>query len=399
MARGSIVKRCPVCKTNRAGATECRHKEAVYSVVYRVCKKQYWETVGPNKKDAERKLAGVIAQINSGGYVKPTDIIFKDFSGKWLEAYARVSVKPSTFRTYENTIHHHLIPAFGDSELKQILPERIQSYVSELRKQRSPKTVNNVIILLRTMFKYARRWKYVREDPMQDIDNMPLQHREMAYLNVAEINLLLKHAHEPFKTLLLTAIMTGMRRGELLALQWGDLDWHSSRIFVHRGLDWSSRNEAGEGKQRWQFVSPKSKRSERTIEMSPALREALQIHKISAPVSQHDLVFCNNNGNPLDPDNLVKREFHPLLVTAGLRKIRFHDLRHTYTSLLIAQNENIKFIQSQLGHASIQTTLDRYGHLLPNTQGEVGQRIDKQIFSVPAEGFSYQSAANTVLTK
>ena len=124
--------------------------------------------------------------------------------------------------------------------------------------------------------------------------------------------------------------------------------------------------------------------SERSIVMSPVLKEALEIHKINAPVSQYDLIFCNREGNPLDPDNLVKREFHALLVTVGLRRIRFHDLRHTYTSLLIAQNENIKFIQSQLGHASIQTTLDRYGHLLPNTQGEVGQRIDKQIFGTSA---------------
>lgn len=105
------------------------------------------------------------------------------------------------------------------------------------------------------------------------------------------------------------------------------------------------------------FTSPKSKRSVRAIGMSPQLREASQIH----------------------------REFHPALVRAGLRKIRFHDLRHTYTTLLIAQDANAKFIQAQLGHASIQTTFDRYGHLLPVKGDEVGLRLDATVFGSSRE--------------
>jgi len=94
-----------------------------------------------------------------------------------------------------------------------------------------------------------------------------------------------------------------------------------------------------------------------------------------------DIIFCNKAGKPLDPDNLVKREFQPALRMAGLRMIRFHDLRHTFTSLLIAQGENIKFIQSQLGHSSIQTSMDRYGHLLPVDREGVGTRLDNLVFN------------------
>ena len=106
-------------------------------------------------------------------------------------------------------------------------------------------------------------------------------------------------------------------------------------------------------------------------------------------------MFCKAD-NPIDPQNFIKREFEPALMRAGLRpglsssnifvartgKVRFHDLRHTYATFLIAQNENIKFIQSQLGHASIQTTIDRYGHVLPNTHHGVGERLDKLVFGV-----------------
>ena len=96
-----------------------------------------------------------------------------------------------------------------------------------------------------------------------------------------------------------------------------------------------------------------------------------------------DLVFANEDGNPMEPNNKVKREFLPSLRRAGLRHVPFHSLRHTFTALLIAQGENIKYIQSQLGHASVQTTLDRYGHLLPATHKEAAQRLDQTLFGAP----------------
>ena len=111
------------------------------------------------------------------------------------------------------------------------------------------------------------------------------------------------------------------------------------------------------------------------------MKEALEIHRITAVENLYVLVFCNKEGKPIDGKNMTARDFHPTLRLAGLRKIRFHDLRHTFTTLLINQNENIKFIQSQLGHASIQTTIDRYGHLLPCDQHGVGVKLDGQIFS------------------
>jgi hypothetical protein len=118
----------------------------------------------------------------------------------------------------------------------------------------------------------------------------------------------------------------------------------------------------------------------RRIVMSPVLRQALEQHRLIGRASEMDLVFSNENGLSLDPENLIKREFLPALDRAGLRRIRFHDLRHTYASLLISQGENIKFIQSQLGHASAKTTLDRYRHLMPNLENDAARRLDKTVF-------------------
>lgn len=380
MASGCVIKRCKVCRREgKTGLESCNHREARYVVIYRVGNKQKWETIGSVKKDAEKRLAQIIYEVNNGTYYKPTDTLFKEFTEKWLEKYASVSVKSTTLRTYRQSIKTHLLPFFGNKLLRNITTEDIQGFVAETSKRRKPKTVNNLLILLKTILKHAKNWNYIKYNPASDIKNVKSEHKEMDFLKPNELRLLLNQAREPYKTMFLTAALTGMRRGELLALQWGDVDWNSNTIFIRRSIYWAADKDRS-----WQFTSPKSKRSIRAIVMSPKLKEALQIHRLSSMVNQYDLIFCNGKGNPIEPNNMVKRHFLPALSFAGLRRVSFHSLRHSYTSLLIAQGENIKFIQSQLGHASIQTTLDRYGHLLPVNQVGVGERVDQQLFGVSA---------------
>jgi len=127
---------------------------------------------------------------------------------------------------------------------------------------------------------------------------------------------------------------------------------------------------------------------------SPALKVALRECWVIRKENTYDLVFTNSVGEPLDPDNLVRREFHPALSRAGLRRIRFHDLRHTYAALLISQGENIKFIQHQMGHASIQTTMDCYGHLLPEVSQGTGRRLDETVFGESVSKMSAKSPSD-----
>jgi len=380
MARGSIVKRCRICrKEGKSGYDKCKHRESVYSILYRVGNKQKWETVGSNKKNAEKILAQRISHINNGIYYQSDEIVFNDFIDKWLDEYAAPRIKSHTFYQYQNTLKCHVRPALGYLYTSKISPHDIRALMSALIKKRSAKTVNNVLTIMKTVFNYARRWGYIRISPAEDVEKYRLEHREMDFLQPDEIVLLLKHCQEPFKTLLLTTVLTGMRKGELLGLQWKDVDWNSNTIHVKRSLKYKFKN-TDKDKVSWYFDAPKTKSSVRAVTMSPRLKEALEIHLITSPVNENDLIFSNKEGNPLDPDNLIKRNFQPALKMAGLRHIRFHDLRHTYTSLLIAQGENIKFIQSQLGHSSIQTTMDRYGHLLPIDRIGVGNRLDNLVF-------------------
>ncbi|GJM43229.1 MAG: hypothetical protein DHS20C21_00710 [Gemmatimonadota bacterium] len=169
-----------------------------------------------------------------------------------------------------------------------------------------------------------------------------------------------------------TTVLTGMRRGELLGLQWGDVDWANERLFVRRALYGGEVSEL------------KSRRSYRAVFMSPTLVATLRAHRVASPPSELDLVFCNSHGRALDPDDMIKRGFMPALRRAGLRRLRFHDLRHTFASLLIHQGENVKLIQEQLGHASITVTIDRYGHLLPGAGESAAAKLDTTVFGPSA---------------
>ena len=369
--RGSIVRKV------------IKNGELRYHCVARIGDKQVWRLGGSTKKEAERVLADWVAELNNGTYFKPKDILFKIFAEEWLLNYAFTRVKESTLRSYRNVLKKHILPQLGHYPLNQITPRIIQNFIASILKiGKTKKTANNHLVLLKRMFKIAIEWEFIRSNPAANIKQFQVEREEMEFLQTHEIPLLLKYAYEPFKTFFLTAVLTGMRRAEILGFQWGDIDWRNNKIYVRRSLYWLSKAEMNErdDKQRWRFITPKTKRSRRAIEMSPTLREALQIYQIKSRANESDLVFCNDRGNPIDPDNMIKREFNPLLVRAGLRKIRFHDLRHTYATIVISVDPNPKIAQYQLGHASAQTTLDTYGHAFPNDFASLGRKIDEKIF-------------------
>lgn len=210
----------------------------------------------------------------------------------------------------------------------------------------------------------------------EGIKSLREEHKEKDFLTPEEIRLLLRHSDEPYRTLFMTAVVTGMRRGEVMGLLWGDIDWNSNVIHVRHNLSYF---QGKDGRRTWRLLSPKSTKSIRAVPMPQELREALEIYRLSAPVSPHDLVFCYKDGEPLHPDWIIKSEFHPALTRAGLRRIRFHDLRHTYAAILLTHAVNIKVIQTLLGHVSIETTLDTYGHLLPGAANEVGAKMSEVV--------------------
>ena len=148
-------------------------------------------------------------------------------------------------------------------------------------------------------------------------------------------------------------------------MKWGNVDFEKRRINIRQTYD------------PYGYREPKSKSGKRSIVMSPRLVEVLSQHKTTLEKNGNDdHVFQNTKGGPLNYANVISREFHPALERAGIRSIRFHDLRHTYGALTASMGAPPKFIQAQMGHASLVVTLDTYGHLMPSAYVGFGERFD-----------------------
>lgn len=224
-----------------------------------------------------------------------------------------------------------------------------------LPKKVSLKTLSNEIVLIKQIFKHAHRWGYIKQNPAEYIQRPKMEKRDIKILDPAEAKLLLDNCDQLYRVALLTAILTGVRAGELWALKWKNVDWNSKRFHVLESV-WKNR-----------FQTLKTKFSIRGIDLSDDLIDELKKWKLTCPINDPDLMFPSAEGKISCHENVIKRHFEPALRRAGLIHVSFHSLRHTNASMRIQAGQNIKYISTQLGHSSVKVTLDTYGHLFNDT--------------------------------
>lgn len=394
-----------------ARRTNIRRRGKSWVVHFRVGGRQTWRSF-KTREEAELYLATAQVKLATGEFRPSTKIRFADYAQEWLVTYARAHVSQKTFEGYESSLRVHLVPELGDLHLSAITRKAIDDlvadwatagprYESRLRAFRrheeqrareekrparpvrlghSPKTIANALVPLREMLSHAVDWGYLSSNPAERVrrPRTNVGHEQMHVLTPQQVSALLENASAEAQTLLLCAVTTGVRRGEILGLMWGDVDWRSRRLWVRRsvGLD-------------GHFQVPKTRNSTRAIALTATALTALGEHRRKSRFKgEHELIFPSERGTPLDGRNMVRRYFDPALSRAGLPHMRFHDLRHTFASLLIAQGEHPKLISEQLGHASIQITLDRYGHLLDQSYGDASARLEATLFGTPAASVS-----------
>ena len=328
-----------------------QRKGNIYYAVVAVNGKRKWVKGGITKKAAQKKLNEILPEIDQGTYRELTKATFKEFSEVWLKNHAEPGVKPSTLAGYRDIIKRLLDPAFGRYSMPDIVTGHLQAFVAERLKVVSAKTVINEIVVMKEMFRHALRWGYLKHNPAEYVDRPRSVKPDIEILSPEEVEKVLSVAQSHYRLAFLTGFLTGMRAGELWGLQWSDVDWNSKRLYVRRSL-WKG-----------QFGTPKSKCSVRMIDIPESLVKELKHWKLACCVSEHDSIFPSPEGKLSQHDNVVKRYFNSALRLAGLRKVAFHSLRHSNASMRIRAGQNIKYIQTQMGHASINITLDIYGHL------------------------------------
>lgn len=308
-------------------------------------------------------------KIVNGTYKVDSNITFADFAEEWINYYAKPRFKPTSLETTLSFINTHFIPHFGDKRLADIGLYDLEQYVAlKLTQELEASSVQRQITPLKTMFKTAAKWGFIKTNPAIDLEKPRARKKEMNFLTPAEIPKLLEHVHPNYFTDVFTGIFTGMRISELCAITWTDVNFEDNYIDVNKQL------------HKGEFTDLKSQAAYRKIFMSPALKHVLLEHKKGCLPSELDLVFPSAKGNPKQRNRLGKRGLSPAVKHAGIgKKIRVHDLRHTFAALLISQKETLKFIQQQMGHNSIRVTIDKYGHLIPEDYEDVGERLDKRI--------------------
>lgn len=342
-----------------------RKRKGSYQVRWHLGEGHYKAKSFTRKKEAEKFLSQVVSQVHEGTYREIKPINFEAFSNLWLKTHGP-NLRESTYSLYEGMIRVHFVPFFGKSPLTAIGIDDIQRLLSEKGQTSSPATVHSMRRILVKMFNHAKKWGYLKENPARETEPPQIPYQEMSYLTPQEADKFisfLKENDPSYFCLFQTALQTGLRLGELLALKWEDIEAGIIRVKrqIHKG----------------RISEPKSKRGMRQVPIPKALEKALKEHKLASRPSSEGWVFPSEAGTPINGRNLIRRHFEPALKASGVKKIRFHDLRHSYGAHLVAAGVHAKAIQEALGHASIKTTLDRYGHLMPSAFSQVAEALDK----------------------
>jgi integrase len=340
---------------------------------------RHFETVKGHKGDAERRLREVLNSLDKGICTPPGRLTVAEHLKNWLSGYVKANCSQRTFDGYEAIIEHHLIPALGHIQLKQLQPQGIQAYYGQACERLSARTVHHHHRVLSQSLKYAVRQGCLGRNPCELVDAPSPHKKAMRTLTPGEVESLLRTAQDSqYYPVIYAAVSSGLRQAELLGLRWRDIDTDimcsisvSQVLYKRRGV--------------YIFKEPKTAHSRRLVAMTPKLAAFLREYKqgrkalwreVGKELSLDDLVFANIEGKPLDP-SMLSHNFGKMARKAGLRGVRFHDLRHTFASLMLLRGVPAKVISEALGHASVAFTMDTYSHIMAGMQSDAMALLDE----------------------
>lgn len=336
--------------------------------------KRKGKVIGPRKKEAQEFLRKVHLEMRDGSYVSPSKMRWEEFVDKWLAEYARLTYKPDSYKAISTWISSVLRPAFAGKQVSRVSTSDLQGFYATLTRRDgqplAPASIRRYHNVVLSMFSVATDWEMVSRNPATGVRLPRVEHKEMIVLSPQELRAFLAEVPDTYRDLFSTLAYTGLRFGEALALEWDHIDFDLKTVRV---------------------VSGKTHNARRTVPMPKTLAALLRERHRALGCPTGGLVFPSEAGGRLNAHNLRHRVFQRASVRAGLgewadpenerlyRGFRIHDLRHTYASMLIANNESPKLVSMVMGHGSIRTTYDRYGHLFPDAKQDAGDRLDALI--------------------
>lgn len=343
--------------------------------------------------DVARKVEARLALGDMGIFGEESDSMpkFSDYAERWLQQFIAIRKKPATVRVYTVMMQNHCIPQFGNRAVDMISAASVEDFIYMLatkRKNDQPEytaaTIRLIVAVLRAFFSYCKRTGKITVNPAAALGELAKAEkpaRTIESMTQGEVEAFLQAVKETSPEMFpffLCGFRTGMRRGELIGLKWGDVAFGSSDNDPNRYI-MVQRTYGGEG-----YGSPKSGKSRR-IDMSRQLRAVLlelrDARLLTAMMAGKDsiadeLIFPGEDGKPLNPQLLASRYMEPALQHAALRRFTPHSMRHTFAVLSLQAGAPLKYVSEQLGHSSIVLTANRYGHLQPGANIHLVDRLD-----------------------
>jgi integrase len=326
----------------------------------------------PTLAAAKAWRVDTLAGVRRGSVRAPQPITVREAAEQLLGGMRSGSVrtrsgdvyKPSAVRSYEAALRLHVLPEFGSRKLGEIQRRDVQRLADDLLAGgREPSTIRNALMPLRVIYRRALEDAAVAINPCAGLRLPADRARRDRVVSPEQASALLTVLSENDRVLWSLALYGGLRRGELMALRWRDVDLAGGIIRVERSWDEKSRV----------FVEPKSRAGRRKVPIAAALRGVLVEHKMTA---RRELVVPRGDGGEPFDGGAVAERAQRIWRRSGLEPITLHEARHTFASLMIAAGVNARALATYMGHASVTITYDRYGHLMPGNEDEAAALLD-----------------------
>lgn len=328
----------------------------------------------PTRKGAAEQLRSALRDKELGLYVGGPAQTVEAYLASWLH-HAAGRIGPRTLERYAGQVRIHVSPAIGSIAVRKLTPQHLADLYAQLTATLSAASIAHLHRVLHSAFDQALRWNLIARNPAAAVKAPRPARREMTVLSPDEVRALLTAvAGDELEALYVLAVTAGLRQGELLGLRWRDVDLEGGWLEVSATLSRGKR------------TAPKTRSSSRRVKLGETGIRALRSHRLRmaerllpfrARTEGDVLVFVTELGEPYNGAHITERAFKPLLRRAGLREIRFHDLRHAFASLMISEGVPPLVISQMLGHSTPAMTLNVYGHLMPLDQADAVARLDR----------------------
>ena len=335
--------------------------------------------LGKTQAEVKEKLKKAIEENVGIDYGRAKTYTVGSWLEVWMENYAKIKLRPSTYLTYHGYIENHIKPQLGKIPLNDLSTLHLQQFYKKLLaegrvdrieakkkpKGLAPKTVRNIHQMIGSAYNLAMEQKLVTRNPTQGCALPKVEHKEMKTLTADQLSTFFQEARDSgVFALYYIDLTTGLRRGELLGLKWSDIDLEKGDLRVQRQI----------GRIDGKIIEMplKTKNAYRTLPLSADAIDVLMQQR--RKTGNSEWVFPSPTGGPMSPDSVLHM-LHRVLKRAGLPKVRFHDLRHTFATLALQNGVDIKTVSGMLGHFSAGFTLDTYTHVTTSAKREAAKTM------------------------